>query len=65
MRFPQANTPVNLHLFRNSQQLLVEPVFLCNNLIIAAYDWLEAVHDNDLFKKNMENFMNLYSLSFY
>lgn len=64
MRFPQSNSPVNPLSLDNNQGLLVEPHTFCNNMIYAAYNWLEVVHDDDLFKKNMENFMTLYSLSF-
>lgn len=64
MRFPQSNAPVNPVPLHNNQGLLVEPHTFCNNMIYAAYDWLDVVHGNDLFKKNLNNFMNLYSLSF-
>jgi len=33
-------------------------------MVYAAYDWLEAVHNDDLFKDNTEKFMTLFSLSF-
>jgi hypothetical protein len=64
MRFPQSNAPVNPLPLHNNQGLLVEPHTFCNNMIYAAYNWLDVVHDNDRFKKNLINFMNLYSLSF-
>jgi len=64
MDFPQSNSPVNPFSLQNDLGLLIEPRTFCNNMIYAAYNWLEVVHDDDLFKKNMKNFMTLYSLSF-
>jgi len=64
MRFPQSNAHVNPVLLKNNQGLLVEPNTFCNNMVYAAYDWLEVVHDNSRFKNNIINFMNLYSLTF-
>ncbi len=64
MNFPQSNAAVNPLSLHNDQGLLVEPQTFCNNMIYAAYNWLEVVHDDDRFKKNLKNFMTLYSLSF-
>lgn len=61
--YPQANSDVPL-FHHTDLGLLVEPQTFCNNVVYAAYDWLEAVHDTELFKKNMNNFMTLYSLTF-
>ncbi len=61
---PQTNAPVNPLFLTNTKILLVEPRTFCNNMIYAAYDWLEIVHNNGLFKKNTDKFMTLFSLSF-
>jgi hypothetical protein len=64
MHFPQSDAPVNPLLLDNDQGLLVEPRTFCYNMIYAAYAWLEIVYNDDRFKKNMKNFMTLYSLYF-
>jgi hypothetical protein len=61
---PQTNSPVNPVFLSEINILLVEPKTFCNNIIYAAYDWLEVVHNNELFKKNTDKFMTLFSLSF-
>jgi len=64
MSFPQSNSAGIPLVRHNDLGVLVEPQTFCNNMIYAAYNWLEVVHDDDRFKKNMKNFMTLYSLSF-
>lgn len=61
---PQTNSPVNPLFLSKTKILLVEPKTFCNNMVYAAYDWLEVVHNNGLFKKNTDKFMTLFSLSF-
>ena len=50
LNFPQANSTVNLGTLQNDLGLLVEPHTFCHNMIYAAYDWLEVVHDDALRK---------------
>jgi len=64
MSFPQSNSSVNPFSLDNHLGLIIEPKTFCNNIIFGAYDWLDTVHNNFLFNKNMENFITLYSLLF-
>ncbi len=61
---PQIDSRVNPLFLTKSKILLVEPKTFCNNMVYAAYDWLEVVYNNELFKKNTDKFMTLFSLSF-
>lgn len=63
MTFPQSNAPVN-PLYLKSGGLLIEPKTFCNNMIFAAYDWLDIVYNGDGFNENLKNFMTLYSCFF-
>jgi hypothetical protein len=60
---PQTLTPFPLFVTKN-KVLLIEPKSFCNNMVFAAYDWLDEVHNEELFKKNTKNLMALFSLSF-
>lgn len=62
--FPQVIPPVTPLFRHNSLGLLIDPRTFCYNMIYGAYCWLEVVHDDDCFKKNIENFISFYSLSF-
>ena len=62
--FPQTNSLVDLFLLTTKKVLLIEPKTFCYNMIGAAYDWLEVVHNKELFKINTSKFMTLFSLSF-
>ena len=48
----------------NNEQILIEPKYFCQKIIYAAYNWLDTVYSNKLFKKNMKKFMTLYSINF-
>ena len=62
--FTQTSSPVNPLYLTKSKVLLVEPKTFCTNMVYAAYDWLEVVHNNVLFKNNTDKFMTLFSVSF-
>jgi hypothetical protein len=63
-KIPQTGSLVNPLFLTPSKMLLIEPKTFCNNMVHAAYDWLEVVRSNELFKKNTDKFMTLFSLSF-
>lgn len=61
---PQTSTPFNPLFLNKSKILFIEPKTFCNNMVFAAYDWLEKVQKCEHFKKNTKNLMALFSLSF-
>jgi hypothetical protein len=63
-KIPQIDSLVNPMFLEKSSVLLIEPKAFCFKMTNAAYDWLEAVHNKDIFKQNTDKFMTLFSLSF-
>lgn len=63
-QFPQVQSSVNPLFMTEDEVLLIEPKTFCTNMVYAAYDWLEKVHHNELFQKNTQRFISLFSLSF-
>ncbi len=59
--FESLNIPPNFISIDTNKEVMIEPKNFCNSMIYAAYNWLEDVHNSDLFKKNMNSFMSLYS----
>ena len=44
--------------------LYIDLLQFCQNIVQSAYDWLEEVENDPLFKKNSESFTELFALSF-
>jgi hypothetical protein len=60
----QASTNINPFLTNDHLGLIVETNSFCYNIIYGAYEWLDKEFNSIHFKKNMENFITLYSLVF-
>ncbi len=63
-QFPQVQSSVNPLLLTENKILLIEPKTFCTNMVDAAYDWLDKVHVDKLFQKNIQRFISLFSFSF-
>lgn len=48
----------------SDETLYIDLPQFCRNIVQSAYDWLEEVENDPLFKKNSESFAELFTLSF-
>ena len=62
--FPQSNAPTNPIFLPEDKSLIIEPKTFCSNMVFAAYDWLEVIHNDANFEENMKTFMPFFTLSF-
>jgi hypothetical protein len=62
--FPQSDAPINPLFLTTKNVLLIEPKTFINNIVNAAYDWLEEKYDDEHFKVNTEKLLTIFSLSF-